>query len=591
MMKQKSSLGISNRRILAGLIAVTLLPVLGIAASAGPAEAGSKQATTVGYYGANRQPINGYELIPTSRVPDVYTGNNGSTITLTLGSGATAQTCTGPVGERGYASCSLGVLWQKAGNVPMHVEYSGDSTYAATSSDSFLMVYPETTYLSLSSARSSELGAPVTLNARMSAGIYSPVALAPGQPLVFTLGSGSTAQTCAAATDSSGNASCTIAHDAQPVGATATAVAFAQNDYQYPSADSGSLSTTQVATTVALTSATAVVHGHDLVVSTNLLDDFGVPVTSGQGVVATLGNGPSCTTSGAVTCTIHNVQQAVGSVPLTLAFAGDSTYLPSSQTVTVAVTRQPTAVVSTTATTAVDGGAFTLSAILTRDTAPAVLAGLPLTLTVGSGSSAQSCTATTDQNGLAGCTLQKLTQPGGSVAVAAQFAGTATYLMSAAPSSTVYVSVPTSLTAARAAVVVTGFPLAANATTKATLLDVFGAPVAGQVVMFTSKGTGPSGTGSGEVCRATTDANGVASCAAGGATGQAVLASGYDVAFAATGFYLASAGHGAAPSQSASTQMLPQTGFGVASMLGTGLVGAGSTAVLSGRKPRGGRTL
>lgn len=352
-----------RRRLFAGVVSMTLLPVLGLVVSAAPAEAAT--GTTVAYYGANRQPINGYELSPTTRVSDVYTSNTGSTITLTLGSGATAQTCTGPVRDRGYAYCSLGIIWQKAGNVPMHVSYSGDDTYAASSSDSFLVVAPETTFLSLSSAQSSNQGTPVTLKAQMTAGVYyrynMPAQLAPGQPLTFTLGSGATAQTCAASTDTTGFASCTIARNTQPVGSTPTSVTFAQNDYQFGSTASATLST------------------------------FG----------------------------------------------------------------------------------------------------------------------------------------------------------------------PTKLTADPAGLITSVTPPAASVGVQATLLDLFGAPVVGQVVVFSSKGNGPNGTGAGELCRATTDAKGVASCAVGGASGQSVLSSGYDAAFAAKGFYLASSAHGAPASTPAGPLPVP----------------------------------
>ena len=437
-----------RRRLLAGAVVATLSPVLVLAASAAPAEAATP--STVAYYGANAYPINGNELSPTARVADYYEPNGTGAIRLTLGSGNTAQGCTAPVTIRGYAQCSLGVVWQKAGQVPLHIEYSGDSNHEPASSDTFLTVDRETTYLALTPTASSELGAPVTLKAWMSAGIYWAVGLAPGQPLTFTLGSGATAQTCAASTDGNGFASCTIARSTQPVGTTPTAVAFAQNDYQDASAASGSLSTTRVATSLALTSAN----------------------------------------------------------------------------------------------TAQDGSGFTLSAILTRNSAPAALAGQTVNLSVGSGSSAQSCSATTDQNGLARCTLSKLTQPGGAVAVAATFAGDKTFLPSAAQPGTVYVSVPTALSAAPAAASASVSPPTASAVVRAMLLDVFGVPVVGQVVIFSSKGTGPMGAGAGEVCRTTTDARGIAFCTVGGATGQAVLGSGYDAAFAAKSFYLASSAHG-----------------------------------------------
>lgn len=77
----------------------------------------------------------------------------------------------------------------------------------------------------------------------------------------------------------------------------------------------------------------------------------------------------------------------------------------------------------------------TLSAKLTTDgTAP--ISNRTVTLTLGTGSIAQSCTGTTDATGSASCSLM-VSQPLGASSVAASFAGDASYLPSSASASTV----------------------------------------------------------------------------------------------------------------------------------------------------------
>ena len=82
------------------------------------------------------------------------------------------------------------------------------------------------------------------------------------------------------------------------------------------------------------------------------------------------------------------------------------------------VTPDPTAITYTGATTAINGQSATLSGILTIT--GNALPDKPVTLTLGSGGSAQSCSATTDAVGSASCAIASVNQTVGSVPVTRQ---------------------------------------------------------------------------------------------------------------------------------------------------------------------------
>ena len=67
------------------------------------------------------------------------------------------------------------------------------------------------------------------------------------------------------------------------------------------------------------------------------------------------------------------------------------------------VTHEETAITYTGASVAVIGASFTLSANLTTDGNP--LGGRAVLMTLGSGTTAQSCTGTTNASGNASCTI------------------------------------------------------------------------------------------------------------------------------------------------------------------------------------------
>jgi hypothetical protein len=129
--------------------------------------------------------------------------------------------------------------------------------------------------------------------------------------------------------------------------------------------------------------------------------------------------------------------EATGSYSVTASLAGDATHAPISTTVPFTVTPEETTLAFTGTTLAAvpiaNTGPATVSAVLKEDgsTAPAP-AGQPITLTLGSGSSAQSCQGTTKADGSVSCQIASVTQPLGNQPVSAIFAGDSHYAASSA---------------------------------------------------------------------------------------------------------------------------------------------------------------
>src|SRR5262249_29567536 len=138
----------------------------------------------------------------------------------------------------------------------------------------------------------------------------------------------------------------------------------------------------------------------------------------------------SCTavsgSTGDASCNVVLTLKPGTGYTVTASFDGTSDVFYTSSTASKAfeVTREEAAVVYTGATTGDYSEAGTLKGVLTED-APGgpALAGRTLTLTLGSGASAQSCTTgPTDASGTASCKLT-INQPAGTYTVTASFAG------------------------------------------------------------------------------------------------------------------------------------------------------------------------
>ena len=120
-------------------------------------------------------------------------------------------------------------------------------------------------------------------------------------------------------------------------------------------------------------------------------------------------------------------------------------------------------------------------------------------MTLGSGTTAQSCTATTDASGSASCVIMPVSQPAASEPVTASFAGDNYYLSSSA-SSNVGVGTPTTLQMNPA----TGEYNVATLVSGVLTNAITSAPIANEPVTLKLNGA--------ETCTGTTDTTGTASC-------------------------------------------------------------------------------
>ena len=159
----------------------------------------------------------------------------GKTLTFTLGVGDTCTTSS-PTDGSGNASCTI-VPTQQAGNYPVVVNFAGDSNYlsATTTFTPFVITEEETT--------TTYTGDTLIANARNAhlAGVLKEDGIVPimGRQLVFTLGTGITAQTCTGTTDATGTAGCDILVN-QPLGPGTVRVDFDPLDvdeFYLPSSD------------------------------------------------------------------------------------------------------------------------------------------------------------------------------------------------------------------------------------------------------------------------------------------------------------------------------------------------------------------
>jgi streptogramin lyase len=172
---------------------------------------------------------------------------------------------------------------------------------------------------------------------------------------------------------------------------------------------------------------------NDLATVSATLTDTSTPAIPliGQTVVFTLNGTETCTgvtgdgvtdDKGRASCQLTPGETSASTPYIVKAnFAGTATLQPSSTSASLAVTVEETALTLTAPPVIANGSPVTLNAVLTTDGLP--LGGRTLTLGLGSGDSAQSCTAATDAAGTATCSIAVVNQPLGAGVLSASFAG------------------------------------------------------------------------------------------------------------------------------------------------------------------------
>lgn len=288
------------------------------------------------------------------------------------------------------------------------------------------------TTLTNSGPTSDEYSDPIAVSATLTSG-GNPVA---NRTIVFTLNA---VQTCNASTNASGIASCMITPTEAP-GSYTLAESFAGDTSYNASSANVPFTVTKENSHASYLGVTTSDYDDVFVASASLTDpDDNSIILSGKPVTFVLGAGTgteTCTATtnatGVASCNL-TPNQAAGSYTITATFAGDTFVLGSSATAPFTITReQDTVAFSATSPTVIaNGHATTFSATLKEDGVMPI-AGRSLTITLGTGGTAQTCTATpTNAAGTASCPITP-NQPLGPNTVSVSFAGDTFYLPSSA---------------------------------------------------------------------------------------------------------------------------------------------------------------
>jgi hypothetical protein len=166
----------------------------------------------------------------------------GKTVSFTLNG---TDTCSGVTDASGIASCTL-TPTEASGPYTLQGTFAGDSAYLSSTGSATFTVTTEETAISYTGSTAVINGQGLAVAAHLTTDDPPGTAVV-GRSVLFTLGSGGSAQTCSGTTDAGGNASCTIAGVNQAAGPVGLTAAFAGDTYFQPS------STTTSATVVGTT--------------------------------------------------------------------------------------------------------------------------------------------------------------------------------------------------------------------------------------------------------------------------------------------------------------------------------------------------
>ncbi|MBF9069219.1 choice-of-anchor P family protein [Streptacidiphilus fuscans] len=179
---------------------------------------------------------------------------------------------------------------------------------------------------------------------------------------------------------------------------------------------------------------------HDAFTASATLTSDGSPVAGAPVSFALGSGGPGQTCSantdagGSASCQL-TPGQAAGETTVTATYPGTAQILPSHASTPFTVNREETTLAYTGPTHFANGVPATLEGVLKEDGATPI-AGRTVSIVIGSGTTQQSCTGTTDASGTASCTVPRLNQPLNDTAtlpVTATFAGDGYYVPATGP--------------------------------------------------------------------------------------------------------------------------------------------------------------
>ena len=426
-------------------------------------------------------------------------------VTFTLNG---SETCTANTDATGTATCDI-TAGEPSSSYTLTASFPGDTTtstpISSNSSTSTFTVNPDTSSLTYTGATTAVNGSSTTLSGTLTTDTPTTGTALPTKVVTFTIGSGGTAQSCSGTTDTSGDVSCRIPTVDQPQTAETVTSNFAGDAYDTPVAVTTPITVTEP-TTLTVNPGTGN-YSEPTTVSGVLQDTMTNTPIAGEPVTFTLNGTETCTgttdATGTASCTITPGEAAAMSpYTLTGTFGGDSTLplqlIPSNNSANFTVTPEPTTLTYTGGTTTQNGQPLTVSGVLTTETNTPI-GSQPVTFTLGSGTTTQTCSATTSATGAASCVINVTGQPQGPIPVTDTFGGNSYYQQS---STTSTVNLPESTT-------LTVSPGSGTyntpGTVSGTLVNtVTNAPVPNEPVTLTVNGT--------QKCTATTNASGVATC-------------------------------------------------------------------------------
>jgi hypothetical protein len=429
----------------------------------------------------------------------------GETVQLNMG----AESCSAPTDANGVASCSI-TPSEAAGTYPLSGSFSGDTLrpleLTGSNNSANFVVTLEESALTYTGATVAHNGQPLSVSGVLTTddpGAGAPIA---GRSVTFVLGSGASAQSCSGVTDSTGTAACSIASVNQSPGPIPVTDTFA-SDGHYKTASASSTVNLPEGTALVINPTSGTYSG-PTTLSGTLENTYTSQPVPGESVTLTINGTQSCTAttnaSGVASCTVTPNEPA-GTYSFTASFPGDTGSMPqllsSDQTSDIVVTQAPTTLTYSGPTSLTNGSPATFSGSITSSepTSGTDVSGATVTFTIGSGSSQQSCTATSDASGNLSCTIANVNQTSGTVPITESFSGN-NYYASSTDSSSATVHTPTTLTVSAT----TGTYGSPTTLTGDLTNAVTGQPIANEPVTLTLNGT--------QSCVGTTNTSGIATC-------------------------------------------------------------------------------
>ena len=349
----------------------------------------------------------------------------------------------GPQSVDGGGQASVSTSTLAVGSHAITAAYTSSNPNTLDSSGALAggqSVQPAATQTGVTSSRNpSELGQAVTFTAQVST--VPPGAGTPGGTVQFS--DNGTGLGAPQPLDGSGRASVTTS--GLTVGAHTITATFTPAGGTH-SGSSGSMNQTveRARTTLTYDGATSGDFHDPVVLAATLTRQYDASPIAGKTVRLTLAS-QSCeaitNATGRASCPV-TPQEPAGGYTVVASFAGDAGSQPSSDSKPFTVTREQTSLTYTGDTVIANGGTARASALLKEDDGAPAIAGRSVTFTLGSGATAQSCTALTDAAGRAACDINAVAQPLGPGSVRTVFAQDAYYLASSDNDSTIVYAFP-----------------------------------------------------------------------------------------------------------------------------------------------------